>query len=233
MIDDRALRRAFSDYADALIARYDIGDVLYRLTDQVVEALPVDGAGVSLGHEVATLQLVTATNHRISRLEDAQIASGDGPLFKSFRAGEVVAIEDIELEDRWPRYRETLLAEGFRAVAGIPMPVSERRIGALDLYREQPGPWSREELDVGQLLANIASGYILNREALEESRTLAGQLQHALDSRVVIEQAKGMLAAKHGTDLGEAFERLRQQSRNTSTRLHEVCRAVVAGELDL
>lgn len=233
MADQAALKRAFADFARTISDRYEIGDVLYRLTDQIVDVLEVDGAGVSLGHEADSLRFVTATDDRVSRLEDAQVAARSGPCFDAYRSGDLTVCEDLEAEDRWPSYREAAVGEGFRSVAGIPMPIGERRIGALDLYRSRPGSWDVETLDVAQLLANTASGYILNWQALQESRTLAEQLQRALDSRVVIEQAKGMVAARHEVDPGAAFDILRRRSRSTSTRLHEICRQVVAGELDI
>lgn len=113
------------------------------------------------------------------------------------------------------------------------MPVDDDRIGALDLYRTAPGDWSQDELDVAQLLANVASGYILNWRSIDEQTTLAGQLQRPLDSRIVVEQAKGILAGRHDIDVGAAFELLRKYSRNQQTRLHEVCRRVISGDLKI
>lgn len=233
MIDDRALRDAFSDYAAALLERYDIGHVLYRLTDQVVDVLGVDGAGVSLRVSDDDLQFVTATDDRSSRVEAAQIQAGDGPCYAAFRSGDVVTVADLERDGRWEEVRRSALGEGFRAIAGIPMPVTEVRIGALTLYKSTPHEWSAEELDVAQLLANVASGYILNWRSLDETTTLASQLQHALDSRIVIEQAKGVLAERHGTTPDDAFHALRKHARSTSSRLHDVAGQVVSGELRL
>ncbi|MBW3659010.1 MAG: GAF and ANTAR domain-containing protein [Actinobacteria bacterium] len=233
MIDEPALRRAFSDFAEALLERYDIGHMLYRLTDQAVEVLGVEGAGVSLRGGPDELQFVTATDDRSSRAERAQIDAADGPCYEAFRSGRIVTVTDLEQDARWPGFRETALEQGFHGAAGIPMPVSSEPIGALNLYASSAREWQQEELDVAQLLANVASGYVLNWRSLHEKETLASQLQEALDSRVIIEQAKGILAERHGLDAGGAFQRLRRHSRDTSTELHEVARQVVAGRLEL
>ena len=232
MINETALRHAFADHAEAMLQRYDIGHVLYRLTDQVVDVLEVDGAGISLREDPDQLRFVTATDERASRVENAQIA-GDGPGYEAFRSGAIVAVDDLEARGDWPVFREAAGGHGFRSVAGIPMPVAEERIGALNLYRSEPRPWEQEELDVAQLLANAASGYILNWRSLHEQRSLASQLQQALDSRVVIEQAKGVLVERHGIDPDAAFAQLRKHARSNSLRLHDVAGQVVSRELQL
>lgn len=223
---------AFHDYARVLLGPYEIGTVLYQLTDQVVALLDVDGAGVSLTHDDEHLIFVTATDANITALEEDQVAQGQGPCHEAFRSGTVVAVDDLADETRWDEYREATLAHGVRAVVGIPMPVGDQRIGALNLYRRAPGAWAHEDLEAAQLLADMASGYILNATQLSESRILAAQLQHALDSRVVVEQAKGVLAERHGVSVHEAFERLRSHARRTSTRIHTVCEQVIDGTLD-
>lgn len=233
MVDQTALRHAFADFAEALLQRYDIGDVLYRLTDQVVAVLGVDGAGVSLGLTSDGLRFVTATDQRVAKLEGAQIDAGEGPCFDAYRTGELITVSDLQDEPRWDDYRRIADEQQFRAVAGIPMPVVRQRIGALDLYRTAPHHWEPEELEVAQLLANVASGYILNWQTLDRQTTLAQQLQGALDSRIVIEQAKGVLAGRHGIDVAAAFERLRKHSRDSQTKIHEVARRIVSGQLQL
>lgn len=233
MIDQVALMEAFHDYARVLLGPYEIGTVLYRLTDQVVELLDVDGAGVTLTHDNERLTFVSATDATITAVEEDQLAHGQGPCYEAFRTGSVVAVGDLSTDERWPEYRKFTLARDVHAVAGIPMPVGDRRIGALNLYRRAPGPWAPEDLEVAQLLADMASGYILNATQLEESRTLATQLQHALSSRIVVEQAKGVIAERHEIAMDEAFELLRTHARRTGTRIHKVCTQIVDGTLEL
>ncbi|MBY5161332.1 GAF and ANTAR domain-containing protein [Salsipaludibacter albus] len=227
MIDQQALRRAFEDYASALLTRYQIGDVLYRLTDQVVDVLGVDGAGVSIAQDGEDLSFVAATDADVAVIEAQQESGGEGPCHEAYHTGEAVTVHDLADESRWPEYRETAMDQGCRAVAGLPMPTHVRRIGALNLYQHDPHDWTDDEISTGQLLANMASGYILNHDALAQSSTLVDQLQGALDSRVIIEQAKGIVAARRGVTTAAAFQLLRDRARSTNVRLHDLCQEVV------
>lgn len=232
-MDSEALRRAFGDYARVLLGPYDVGSVLYRLVDQAVEVLGVDGAGVSVAQEGEALTFVAGTSASVSAIEQEQITKEASPLNEAYRLGNTVAIDDVEADARWPEYGSAALAQDLHAVAALPMPVSERRIGALGLYRVHPHHWSDEELDTAQVLADMASGAILNSSDLDESRTLAAQLQQALDSRVVIEQAKGILAERHDISPHDAFQRVRNHARQQRRRVHDVAHDVVEDDLDL
>jgi GAF domain-containing protein len=146
---------------------------------------------------------------------------------------EQVVVHDLRDEDRWGDYPAFAVERGCVAVLGIPMVVGDRTIGALNLYRHEPSDWDDETLEDAQLVADMATGYIVNHRTLSETRTLAEQLQRALESRTLIEQAKGILSERHGSDVGDAFQRLRSHARGDNERLHEVARAVVANELEL
>ncbi len=226
MVHHDALVAAFSDYADAVLAPYRIGDVLHRLIDQAVDVLGVDGAGVSLA-DGDDLVFIAATDASIATIEATQEAGRQGPCHDAYRTGKQVTVNDLAGDRRWPTFGFVAIQAGCRAVAGLPMPSSDRSIGALNLFRNRPHEWSDEELTVGQLLANMASGYVLNQAELSESRTLAAQLQTALDSRIILEQAKGIVAERQGVTPDRAFDLLRQQARSTQTRLVDVCQAVV------
>lgn len=232
-MDHDALRRAFGDYARVLLGPYDVGSVLYRLVDQVVEILDVDGAGVSIAQEGDQLTFVAGTSASVSAIEQEQITKDSSPLNDAYRDGHPVSIDDVDADERWPEYRRAALAQGLHAVATVPMPVGERRIGALGLYRTHPHEWTDEELETAQVLADMASGAILNSSDLDESRTLAAQLQEALDSRVVIEQAKGVLAERHDISPHDAFQRVRNWARQERRRVHDVAEDVVEDDLDL
>lgn len=229
VVNHDALVRAFADYAHALRSHYDVGTVLYRLTDHVVDVLQADGAGVSLARDEHHLAFVAATDGHVAAIEEQQIATGTGPCHDAFRTGEVVAVTDLATEDRWPEYTQAARNAGAAAVLGVPMPVDQRRIGAVNIYKHTAHDWAEHEITVAAVLADMATGYILNAGELEEARTLAQQLQHALDSRIIIEQAKGILAERNQITPAEAFQRLRKYARHTQTRLHDVAAQVVDG----
>ena len=233
MVDYAAFIDVFADYARTISRRYDVGDVMYRLADQVVEVLPVDGAGVSVADPDGGLQFVSATHEDVVRVEGLQITLGEGPCQDAFRTGASVVSDDLRDDGRWARYRTEARDAGFLAVAGIPMRADEQKIGALDLYRRDAGSWSEEDVATAQTLADMASGYILNAITLNESEELSERLRNALDSRVVIEQAKGILAERHGVPTADAFERLRRHARSTRNRIHDVARQVVEDDLRL
>ena len=233
-VDDDALRRILSEYARALaVGDYDIGQVLFDLSDQCTAILAVDGAGVCLDDGGGTLHFLSATDGRAERLEEAQLAHQDGPCFTAYRTGKVISVDDIRTDDRWPAYREQAIALGYGSVLGVPMPVRSETIGALDLYRDEPGPWAPEILETATTLSNMAAGYVTMARALADAEDLAGQLQHALDTRVVVEQAKGVLVEQLGVHPHEAYERLRTYTRNHQRRVHDVAADVVAGRLVL
>ena len=225
------LERAFAEYAAALLGRYEVGEVLYRLTDQAVAALDADGAGVSIADATGTLRFVTASDEAASRIEERQMETQDGPCHQAYATGEVMASADLVSDHRWPKYRPVAVEAGFRSVLGVPMPAQQQRIGALNVYRKRAGEWTEDERDRASLLANMAAGYVILARSLEESRTLSDQLQQALDSRIVVEQAKGIVAERHDLDLNDAFARLREESQRSNTPIHEICARVVAGEL--
>ena len=232
MVDHAALLDAFGDFADALLTDFDIGAVLYRLVDHVTTVLGADGAGVSLADDATTLSFVAATDGDVAEIEERQIVQSEGPCHTAYRTGELVAVTDLEHDDRWPDYRSTALRLGVRAVLGVPMPVADRRIGALNIYWQQPHHWDETEMQVARTLGDMATGYVVNAGRLDEARTLSDQLQRALDSRIVIEQAKGVLAGRNQISTADAFERLRADARSTNTRVHELARQIVEGTPD-
>jgi GAF domain-containing protein len=233
MADQTALKRAFADYARTIARRYEIGEVLYRLTDQVAEVLEVDGAGVSLGDAEGNLQFVTATDQPITRAEEGQIEAREGPCHDAFHSGDPVTVADLAFDSRWPGFRTVALGAGLHAVAGIPMLIGERAVGAINIYNGTPREWPADDIADAQLLGDMAAGYIANARNLSEKERLATQLQHALDSRVVIEQAKGVIAERHQIATAAAFNFLRTHARSTNTKIHEVARAVVERRLQL
>lgn len=233
-VDDDTLRDVLAEYARALATGdYDVGQVMFELADQCTAILAVDGAGVCLADGEGELYALSATDGRAWRVEEAQVAGQDGPCFTAYRTGKLVSVDDIATDDRWPAYRDVAVDVGYGSVLGVPMPVRLETVGALNLYRDDAGPWSPEILDTATTLSNMATGYVTMSRALSDARLLAEQLQHALETRVVVEQAKGVITAQHGITPVEAYERLRAYTRNHRLRVHDVAEQVVDGTLTL
>ena len=233
-VDHAALARMMSDYASALVdGGYDVTEMLARLADRAVVVLDLAGAGIVMGDGDGVLTTVAATDGRARRMERDQMGRGDGPCYHAFRSGQVITVQDLESDDRWPDHHEVARAIGYRGVVGVPMPLGEAPVGALNLYDSDARDWTDEELEAAILLANMAAGYMVTARSLEDSQVLADQLQHALESRVLVEQAKGMLATHHGIHVDVAFERLRAHARSTRRRVVDLARDLVEGRVAL
>ena len=232
MADQTAVIRAFADFARTIAGPYEIGDVLFRLTDRTAAILDIDGAGVSLS-DAGELKFVSATDDRTIVIEEHPVDFVTGPCLDSYRSGDFVTSADLSAEERWPDYTPFVLGQGFRSVAGIPMMAAGTSIGALNLYRHAPGEWPADELEIAGVLADMASGYIVNARTLSAREQLATQLQHALNSRVIIEQAKGVLAGRTGTNPEQAFNTMRGYARRNGRKLHDVAHDIVERDLTI
>ena len=227
-----ALYHVLVRFAETLNTDYGPVDVLYELCDAVADVLGVDGAGVMLRDETGLLRFVAASDETVRRIEALQIELGEGPCLRSAQTGEVVQVLDLDGIHDFPRFAPPARESGMRAVLSFPMTTKGETIGALNLYRREV---SEEPVDVatGLLLANVATAYLVNARLREASSRQVAQLQEALDSRVVIEQAKGMLAERHTESPGEAFARMRRHARSKQLALREVAAALLAGDLQL
>ncbi len=229
MADQRTLLETLSSFARTLTGSFSVPDVLYDLADQVTGLLGVAGAGVSL-IEGGSLRFVTTSSEAAGSIERVQEQQQAGPCVEAVKEAAPVVIGDLregDWPDRWPTYLSVALEEGITAVAGIPMLGAEGCIGALDIYSEAPRQWTDEEILIAGALATMATAYVHHAAELDRQRRLAEQLQHALNSRVVIEQAKGILANHMDTSVDDAFQVLRDYSRSHNASLREVATAVV------
>ena len=220
-------------FAAALTGGYSIGDVLHDLTEEMAEVLNLTGAGVTLVHD-GQQRFVTAAVDAIATLERVQEQWQKGPCIDAVESAGTVAVGDISSADaseRWPDYVIAAKSTGIQAVAGIPMLADGEAIGAVNLYDSQPRNWSAEDLRVATILASIATGYLTHASAAQQEQRTAEQLQQALNTRLVIEQAKGVLATQRDTTVDDAFQTVRKYAREHNARIHDVCRAVVRGEL--
>ena len=220
-------------FAAALTSGYGIGDVLHNLTEEMAEVLDLSGAGVTLVHD-GQQRFVTAAVEAIATLERVQETWQKGPCIDAVASAAPVAVPDLAAEDagsRWPDYTIAAKTAVIQAVAGIPMLAEGAAIGAINLYDSQPRNWSPEDLRVATIFASIATGYLAHASSARQQQRTAEQLQQALNTRLIIEQAKGVLATQQETTVDEAFERLRKYAREHNARIHDVSRAVVKGDL--
>lgn len=232
MTREERLSRVFVELADTLASGFDVVDFLHMLTERCVELLDVGAAGVVLADEQGVLRVMASSDERAHTLELFEVQNQEGPCLDCFRSGEPVFNEPLHAEGtRWPAFRREARAAEFRFVHALPLRRRDQVIGALNLFSDEASRLAESGLVVGQALADVATIGLLQTRAMEESRVLAAQLQGALNSRVIIEQAKGMLAEHAGVDLDAAFGLLRGYARNRNEYLSDVARALVDGAL--
>ncbi len=223
-----------TEFSQILVEQRSVSDILLRLGDYCTELLPVDGVGILLRNDHGALDVATANTPEGRAVEALEIELGEGPCTEAMRSGLQVTEADLaQAEERYPRFVPRALAVGVRSIHALPMTVRVEPIGSMDVIAREPRALSADELVSAQMLADVAIAYIVATRTLERTSTLAGQLQHALDSRVVLEQAKGVLAERHGISVSDAFNLLRHHARSTNTKLHTAALDVVEGRVQL
>lgn len=228
-MDGQLLSEAFVELTDTMVADFDVIDFLHVLTSRSVELLDVSAAGLLLADPRGELRVVAASSEAARLLELFQLQSDQGPCLDCFRSGRPVAAASLDADHRWPRFADAAGQAGFAAVQALPMRLRDQVIGALNLFRATPGAFDPASVRVGQALADVATIGLLNERSMRRRDTLNEQLQTALNSRVIIEQAKGKLAERLGIDTNRAFSLLRDQARNRNQRLSDLARAFVDG----
>ncbi|KAA1416919.1 GAF and ANTAR domain-containing protein [Nocardioides humilatus] len=228
---EHALASAFVDLADTLVSDYDVADLMHRLVGHTVRLLDVSEAGLLLSDQRGSLHVMASTTEQTKLLELFQIQSREGPCLDCYRTGVPLSVDDLaDHAERWPTFAPVALEVGYRAVHTFPMRLREVTIGALNLFNTRPGTLSQDDGHIAQGLADVATIGLLQERAIHESVIVVAQLEGALASRVVIEQAKGVLAEQGGVDMDVAFERLRERARGANRRLADIAREVIAGE---
>jgi GAF domain-containing protein len=226
------LARTFVELADTLVDAFDVVDLLTLLVDRCVEVLDVSAAGLMLAAPEGDLRLAASSSERMRLVELLELQSHEGPCLDCFRTGEPVFNEDLtKAGSSWPKLAPVALDAGFGSVHALPMRLRGHVIGALNLFRAGRGALGPSDLLAGQALADIATIAILQHRATLEAQVLNQQLNVALNSRIVIEQAKGVLAERAGLDLDQSFSRLRGHARNHNLRLADVAQSVIDGTL--
>lgn len=230
---EQALAETFVLLADTLVDDYDVVDLLDLLVAGCVKLLGITAAGLLLDDQMDHLAVVASSSEETRLLEIFQLQANQGPCVDCFRSGTAVTSVDLEADAaRWPLFAPAALAAGFGSVAAIPLRLRDQTIGCLNLFHDHNELMSAEDQQLAQALADVATIGILQRRMTHHSEVVADQLQHALSSRVVIEQAKGVLAERQRVTMDVAFDRLRRYARSHNLKLTDVALAVVRGELD-
>ncbi|MGW7066717.1 GAF and ANTAR domain-containing protein [Streptomyces sp. NPDC054855] len=224
---------AFVELADTLVQDFDVIAFLHLLTDHCVALLDVAAAGVLLATPEGHLVDAAASDERTRLLELASIEWDEGPCRDCYLSRKGVADVPFATDEalaRWPRFAPRALQAGFTSVVAAPLRLHDQVIGALNLFRDRPGPLEEPQVRLGQALADTATIGVLQQRAVTEQMVVSAQLQTALDSRIIIEQAKGYLAHRRGTGVEEAFNAMRGYARAHRVRLTEVARQVLRGK---
>ncbi len=231
MIDHARLTHLLRRFAGTLVGEYELEEVLARLGEDIAGILGAAGAGAMMADEGGDLHFVATSDAPLAKLEALQIELGEGPCLLAYLENAPVVASDLADDDRFPRFGPRAVEAGMHAVYSFPMHVMGVTVGALNVYAEHVGGLSEEAVGLGQTFADVATIYVLHDRDLAERDELTSGLRKALESRVVVEQAKGYLAAQTRMEPDPAFELLRRHARSNNLRAREVARAVLRGEL--
>ena len=227
MPNDALLVHTLVELADSLVDDFDVVELLSLLADRCVQVLHVSAAGVMLVAPEGNLRVVASSTEAVRLVELFELQSDEGPCLDCLASGDAVLNEDLTAGDRWRRFSPVAVEAGFRSAHALPMRLRGVVIGALNLFGRDEGVLSHENLVAGQALASVATIAILQQRVVAEARILNDQLNTALTSRVVIEQAKGVLAERTGLSMQAAFEAMRRYARDNNLRLADVAGHVI------
>jgi GAF domain-containing protein len=228
MTREHRLTQVFVELADTLVAEFDLVDFLGRLAEATVELIEADAAGLMLADDHGILHVMASSDDQAELLELFELQQDEGPCPACFRSGQPVVNVDLR---SWPDFAAAAAAGGYVSAHAVPLRLRGQVIGAMNLFRSDAAPLSTEDIALAQALADMATIGLLHQREVEGQRELSSQLQHALDSRVVIEQAKGMLAERAGLSVSEAFSAMRSYARGNGCGLTSVAQNVLDGSL--
>lgn len=228
MLREALLAKTLVQLADTLVQDFDVVDMLTLLVDRCVEILEIDASGLMLASSGGNLRALASSSEAMRLLELFELQADEGPCLDCYHTGKPVSSKDLSCEHgRWPRFNTAALEAGFHSVHAFPLRLRGTVIGALNLFRTAPGTLTEADVNAAQALADIAAIAILQNRASFEAETVADQLNRALNSRIVIEQAKGIVAERTGLNMEQAFHALRSHARNHNLRLEAVARGVI------
>lgn len=221
----------FVSLADTLVDDYDVVELLDRLVGASTRLLGFTATGILLDDQRGNLAVVASSSEESRLLEVYQLQSAQGPCLDCVRTAVRVSSPDLSQEmQRWPLFVPAAQAAGFQSVTAVPLRLRNATIGAMNLFQDQVRQTTPDELRLAQALADIATIGILHQRSVHRSSILAEQLQHALNSRVIIEQAKGVLAERGSCSMEAAFDALRRYARDRNLKLADAADAVIRSE---
>ena len=227
------LAQTFVALADTLVAGYDVVDLLQTLVERTVEVVDASEAGIILAADDGQLEVVASTDENSRLVDLMQLRAGKGPCVEAYLTGQVIDLDldPADQEPLWPDFAANARELGYFSVHSVPLRLRSDTIGALNLFRTTTGVLTDQDAEAARALADVATIGILQERAFRESDITRQQLQHALDSRVIIEQAKGYLAHTNQVDVDRAFQLMRDHARTQQVSLQDVARSVLAGDL--
>lgn len=229
------LVRVLVNMADTLVSDFDVVDLFYELVRSCTDLLDVAQAGLLLTDGNGELRVVAASSEATGVVELLELENQGGPGMEAFRTGRPVRSGELagsEAQHRWTEFGDAALSAGFLAVTAVPMRLRNQVLGALNMFMTDRVDLTDEDLTVAQALADLATIAVLQDRSTIDDRTLLSQLRTALETRVVIEQAKGIVAQETGLTMDETFRRIRNHARNKNERLRDVSAAIVSGDLE-
>ncbi len=225
---EQRLAQVFVELADTLVAQFDVIDFMHTLVDRSVELLGVDAAGLMLSDQRGQLRVVASSTESARLAEVYELQNSEGPCLDCFHSGQqVVNLDQDQMRSRWPRFAAQTFDLGFRAAHALPMRLREDVIGAVNLFSTTGVPLSADDVAVGQAMTDVATIGLLQERVGRQKDVLAEQLQTALHSRILIEQAKGVLAERSRISVDDAFMAMRSYARKQGRTLTSVATAVI------
>ena len=216
------------ELADTTVTGFDLMSLADRLVNACVDVLGIAAAGIMLADQHSSLRVFASTNEESRMLELLELQNNDGPCLEAFRTGRTIEGVDLsQFVNRWPSFAPAAMAAGINTAYAVPMRLRDQTIGALNLFQVGTEPFSHHELEVARVMADMAAIGLINNWSIRQQEVLAQQLQGALTSRVIIEQAKGVLAEREGLSMGKAFEYLRRTARSSQRPIADVANDMV------
>ncbi|MFF5233640.1 GAF and ANTAR domain-containing protein [Dactylosporangium sp. NPDC000521] len=227
-VSEQRLARIFVEVADTLVDEFDVIEFLQMLADRTAGLVEAATVGLLLADEQDRLRFMAASDETTKLLELFQLQWHDGPCLDAFRSGEPVINADLSAASaRWPRFAPYAATAGFRSVHAFPLRLRSDVIGAMGVFGIRDTALDEADVQIVQALADVAAIGMLQERTIHRGEVLTEQLQGALNTRIVIEQAKGAVAQAHHVSIDAAFDLLRAYARRNNSRLSDVASLVI------